>query len=161
MLWDRQGSRVVSNEPVTIGLDLATAFRRGASAAGLYPRSLAADIERVGARVATDIATGAVLAAYSPSAAARLRGALREVDALLATRHRVLGNQLTDADIRLWVVLARLDAGPNAHGAIGPRLDTYRHVWRWAQELYDVPAFRSTTRWAAFAAPFADLPPWG
>jgi glutathionyl-hydroquinone reductase len=160
LLWDRHRMRVVSNEAVTIGVDLATAFRHHAKAAELYPPRLAAAIEHIGAEVAATVATPVARALRDPAAASALRATLRSLDARLATRHRLLGNQLTDADIRLWVLLVRLDAGPNAHGGIGPRLDTYRHLWRWARELYDVPAFGTSTRFDLFAAPLADLPPW-
>jgi glutathionyl-hydroquinone reductase len=158
LLWDRHSSCIVSNDPIAIGIDLATAFRT--RAVDLYPSRLATEIERAGDSVTAQIQHPAARAVYDPSAAHAVRAALRQLDARLATRHRLLGHQLTDADVRLWVVLVRLDAGPNAHGAIGPRLDSYRHLWRWARELYDIPAFRTTTRFDTFAAPLADLPRW-
>jgi putative glutathione S-transferase len=82
------------------------------------------------------------------------------LDRQLATRRYLVGEDLSDADIRLWVRLARLDAGPNASGMIAPRLDHYPHVWRWATALYDLPAFFASTDFRRFATPFAHLPPW-
>lgn len=160
MLWDRHRLRVVSNEPVTMGTDLATAFRHHARAIDLYPAPSAAKIEQIGDEITAQVAAPAARAHLDRAAASVLRAALRRFDARLATRHRLLGTRLTDADIRLWVQIVRLDAGPNAHRTIGPRLDSYRQLWRWARELYDLPAFRSTTRFETFAAPLADLPAW-
>jgi glutathionyl-hydroquinone reductase len=71
-----------------------------------------------------------------------------------------LGDELTLADVRLWVLLVRFDAGPNATGAAGARLPTYENVWRYARELYARPAFRDTTDFDSFTAPFAESDSW-
>ena len=46
------------------------------------------------------------------------------------------------------------------HGAIGPALPAFAHLWEYARRLYARPEFRGTTRLSAFAAPFANLPDW-
>ena len=97
---------------------------------------------------------------YDPTTADRLLAAFRDLNARLAHRRFLLGDAITVADVRLWVTLVCYDAGPNAHGAIGSKLSAYRHLGRYARELYSRPAFRETTDFAAFIAPFADVPVW-
>jgi putative glutathione S-transferase len=99
-------------------------------------------------------------AVYDSPTAGRLLATFRDLNARLARRRYLLGDAITVADVRVWVTLVRYDAGPNAHGAIGPKLSAYPHLWRYARELYSRPAFRTTTDFAAFAAPFADVPAW-
>jgi len=44
----------------------------------------------------------------------------------------------------------RYDVGPNARRGINPGLHVYPHLWRYARNLYQIPAFRDTTDFAAF-----------
>ncbi|MBN9619537.1 MAG: glutathione S-transferase C-terminal domain-containing protein, partial [Actinobacteria bacterium] len=99
-------------------------------------------------------------ALYDVTARDQLLAAFARLDRRLAGRRYLLGDAITSADARLWVSLVRYDVGPNAHGSIGPRLESYPDLWRYARDLYAQPAFRDTTRFAAFAAPFAVLPDW-
>jgi putative glutathione S-transferase len=161
VLWDRPTSTILSSSPVGIGIDLATAFRTGVGAIDLLPAAHLAAIEQMSQRVASEIESQVGCAVYKSTAATKLRAALARFDSLLGEHSHLVAARLTDADIRLWVQLVRYDAGPNAHHAIGPRLDTFPNLWRWAQQLYALDAFASTTDLDRFAAPKADLPPWG
>jgi putative glutathione S-transferase len=159
VFWDKQTGAVVSDSPDQIVADLLTAFDFTARAAGMaVGPAVDAAVDRLKRACAGGFNAGAAL--RDPSRRPAFRRALSDLDRRLATRRRVLGADLSDADIRLWVRLARLDAGPNASGTIGPRLDHYPNVWRWATALYDLPAFAGNTDFRRFAAPFADLPPW-
>jgi putative glutathione S-transferase len=160
LLWDRRTGRIVSNDPDTMAIDLTTQFRAWADpAADTFAEALRAGVEVI------DATYGSTLreigrAVYDRAAAHRVTGALRELDQRLASQPYLLGERMTDADIRLWVLLVRYDAGANAHGVIGPRLDSYRNLWRWALDLYARPAFADTTNFGAFSAPFANVPDW-
>jgi putative glutathione S-transferase len=122
-LWDRETGRIVSNDFATLGIDLATQFRKWARA-DTYPV------------------------------------ALRRLDRMVANHEYLLGPTLTEADVRLWVTVVRYDAGPNAHGRIGPRLTAFPNLWAYARRLYRHPAFRDTTDFASFTAPLAGVPDW-
>jgi putative glutathione S-transferase len=156
VLWDRTTASILSTSPVGIGIDLATVFGTG----DLRPTGLVPAIDAMGRRIATDVESQLGCAVYQRTAAVALRRTLAQFDDLLSTREYLVGAQVTDADIRLWVQLVRYDAGPNAHGAIGPRLDSFVHLWAWARRLYALDAFGETTDFARFSAPMADLPPW-
>jgi putative glutathione S-transferase len=161
-LWDRFTSRVVSNECTGIGIDLATRFRHLAERpVDTYPATLRDRIDHLDRwlRPAVNEGVGAAARGSRP-ARQRLLEAFEMLDARLAHADHLVGGVLTEADVRLWVTLARYDVGPNAHRAINPGLHVYPHLWRYARTLYRLPAFRDTTDFAAFAAPGATLPNW-
>lgn len=150
VLWDRRGSHIVSNDPDGIDAGLA---------GSLYPHAHREEIDELSRWIERTIQLGP--AAYDDRARAELLGGFGTLSARLANRRYLLGDELTLADVRLWVSLVRYDAGPNAHGAVGPKLPAWEHLWSYARGLYQLPAFRSTTRLRAIAAPFATLPDWG
>ncbi|MEU7866583.1 glutathione S-transferase C-terminal domain-containing protein [Dactylosporangium sp. NPDC049140] len=124
-LWDRHLARVVSNDFKGIGIDLATRFRKVATpVVDTYPEHLRAEIEDTDVRVDS----GARLAA---------------LDERLADREYLVGGVLTEADIRVWVHLARL----------GPRITEYPNLYRYARDLYRIPAFRDTTDFTTYPTP--------
>jgi glutathionyl-hydroquinone reductase len=84
--------------------------------------------------------------------------AFRALEHRLSENRYLLGPTVTEADIRLWVTLVRYDVGPNAHGNVGPRLTSFPSLWAYARDLYALPAFRDTTDFASFSAPFASRP---
>jgi putative glutathione S-transferase len=77
---------------------------------------------------------------------------LTQLDAHLATRTYLLGDELVPSDMWLFSLLVRFDQvyGP------GFRLHRYRvrdfpHVWRYLRELYQIPACSVTTDFAAIS----------
>lgn len=126
-LWDRVTGTVLSNDYRTIGIDLATQFGTWSNGADTYPAGLEAEIERYEGR--PDPETFGTL------------------DAQLADRPFLLGDRLTDADVRVWVHLVRSN---------DTRLTEHPNLWRYATELHRVPAFQATTRLETFKP----LPAW-
>ena len=129
-LWDRVTGRVVSNQFRTIGIDLATQF--GALATPLidtYPADLADDIEQLDAWIGPNVNRGVnAVAGNTPSALlARdlLLDTFRELDKRLSTSRFLLGDRLTEADIRLFVTLVRYDQTVNADRTINAGLAEY------------------------------------
>lgn len=161
-LWDRRTATVVSNECGGIGIDLATRFRHLASdPVDTYPEALRDRIDELDRwlRPAVNEGVGAAARGSEPARTALLE-AFEVLDTRLATTGYLVGDVLTEADIRLWVTLVRYDVGANARRTINPGLHVYPHLRRYARELYEIPAFRETTDFAAFAAPGADLTGW-
>lgn len=164
-LWDRRTGRVVSNEYAGIGIDLATQFGAWSNGADLYPDDLRDDIEDLDGWIGPAVNHGAHAATGSGPEAAAARVALLDAFARLDDRldgsRFLLGDRLTEADVRLFVTLVRFDARPNADRAIVTGgLPAYPHLWRYARELYRRPAFRATTDFGSFTAPGATLPDW-
>ncbi len=161
VLWDRRTGRIVSNDPGTIDLDLATAFAAGPSGSpvDLYPPADRDRIDELSRQVAA-LERTIPRAVYHHAARYDLRALLSALDERLGRSRFLLGPSLTVADLRLWVVLVRYDAGPNANGAAGPPLTSFTSLWAYARDLYSHPAFRDSTDFAAFTAPFTRLPDW-
>ncbi|MGA8115603.1 MAG: glutathione S-transferase C-terminal domain-containing protein [Actinocatenispora sp.] len=155
-LWDRVTGTVASNDYQAMGIDLATRFGGPTT----YPSELAEQIDEVDAWLGPAVNHGVGQAARDAAARAELLEAFERLDNLFARRSYLVADQLTEADVRLWVTLVRYDVGPNATGAIGPRLSEFPHLWHYARARYRHPAFRATTRFDAFTASGATVPNW-
>ncbi|MFC4043511.1 glutathione S-transferase C-terminal domain-containing protein [Dactylosporangium siamense] len=133
-LWDRGTAQVVSNDFKGIGIDFATRFRHVATPViDTYPEAHREEIEQLDAWLNPAVNRGA------PGSTAFL-DALGTLDERLATRRYLLGPAITEADIRLYVTLVRLEL----------RLADFPHLWDYARDLYTVPAFRDTTDFTTY-----------
>jgi glutathionyl-hydroquinone reductase len=153
VLWDRETGRIVSNNFPDITIDLETQFGRWADPAfDLYPVGLRPEIDALNERVYVTVNNGVYRCGFATSqeaydsAVAALFATLDDLDQRLATRRFLLGDSLTEADVRLWVTLARFDAVYVTHFKANlRRLADYPHLWPYARDLYSIPAFRGTT----------------
>lgn len=178
-LWDREHRRLVSNDSDGIAVDLATRFTAlKTPVVDTYPVALRPEIDALHGWLGPAVNNGASLAGRHRSGGRRAAGlspaeatvAAAAKDALLwtfATLDRrlggsryLLGDVLTQADIRLWVALVRFDVGANATRAINGGLAQYPNLWAYARDLYRMPAFRDTTDFATFTQPDAEVPDW-
>ncbi|GAB2572646.1 glutathione S-transferase C-terminal domain-containing protein [Microlunatus antarcticus] len=163
-LWDTQTGRIVSNDYRTLGLDVATEFAELRSpGVDTYPEAYRAEIDELDAWVGPAVNSGVGRAAGEGPAAEQARtelhAAFRRLDDRLVDGGFLVGHGLTEADIRLWVTLARYDVqgnqGQAGAGRLGPPLSHYPHLARYAAYLAGLPAFAASTRWSAFSAPGA------
>jgi len=158
MLWDTETQRIVSNDYRTLGLDLATEFP-GLRHPGVdtYPVGHRAEIEEldrwVGPAVNQGVGRAVGTGPAAEQARAELHAAFRRLDTRLVDGGFLVGRGLTEADLRLWVTLARYDVQSNADGRLGPALSAYPHLARYSAHLAELPAFTASTRWYAFSAP--------
>ena len=152
VLWDRQTSRIVSNNFPDITIDLETQFGQWATpGADLYPEALRHDIDALNERVYSDVNNGVYRCGFATSqeayeaAVARLFAALDDLDQRLASRRYLFGEAITEADVRLWVTFVRFDAVYVTHFKANlRRLADYPNVWPYARDLYQQPAFGGT-----------------
>lgn len=160
-VWDRDRRRIATNDYATLDLDLATRFRAHAQdGLNLVPAHLAAEVDRLDRWLAPAVNHGVRSALHDRHARAALHQAFRELDLRLSSSRFLLGDQVTLADVRLFVTLVRFDVTDNADRAVHPGLDTLPHLWAYARELYALPAFRRTTDVSAFASAGATIPAW-
>ena len=117
VLWDKQSSRIVSNNFPDITIDLGTQFGEWASPAyDLYPAALRPEIDALNERVYATVNNGVYRCGFATSqpayesAVAALFATLDDLDQRLASRRYLFGDSITEADVRLWVTLARFDA---------------------------------------------------
>jgi putative glutathione S-transferase len=153
-LWDRQTHRLVSNNFPDITIDFETqftAFQRP-GAPDLYPEPLRAEIDALNAGVYQDVNNGVYKAGFATTQQAyeaafdALFTRLDELDERLATRRFLLGDMLTEADVRLFTTLVRFDAVYYLHFKCNRRrLVDYPNLWPYARDLYQHPGFGDTT----------------
>jgi putative glutathione S-transferase len=147
-LWDTKTNRVVSNDHRTLAIDIATQFP-GFRYPGIdtYPVGHRDEIEELDRWVGPSVNVGLERAGGDGPVAARARddlhAAFRRLDVRLIDGGFLVGRGLTEADIRLWVSLARYDV-QRVDERLGPPLTSYPHLARYAAYLAELPAFRAT-----------------
>lgn len=115
-LWDKKTGRIVNNESSEIIRMLNSEFAAvGADPADYYPPALRAEIDRLNAQVYANINNGVYRCGFARSQAAyedaydALFAALDDIEARLGRQRYLAGNQITEADWRLFPTLVRFD----------------------------------------------------
>ncbi|NGO13979.1 glutathione S-transferase family protein [Streptomyces sp. HC44] len=144
VLSDGWTGRIVSTHTPDILRDLARRFDgRGPD---LYPCGAETAIETVGRLCEQDINASlrpGIDAEARDTAFAALLHALDVLELRLASQEYVLGDQLTVADVQLWVTLLHLDTAHRCHldTAVAHRIAEHPHLWAYARRLAARPAF--------------------
>lgn len=152
VLWDKKKRTIVNNESSEIIRMLNSAFNDYAkSDIDYYPDSLRQDIDSINSLVYHDVNNGVYRCGFATTQDAynrafdRLFDALEELEARLSLRRYLVGNQITEADWRLFTTLVRFDAVYYSHfKANKKRLIDYSNLWSYARELYQVPGVAQT-----------------
>ncbi|TQN31842.1 putative glutathione S-transferase [Haloactinospora alba] len=153
VLWDTHTRRIVSNNFPDITIDLNECFNAWATKAiDLYPESMRSEIDDLNRRIYATVNNGVYRCGFAPSqeaydnAVAALFTTLDDLEERLSTRRYLLGDRITEADVRLWVTLARFDIVYATHFKTNVRrLVDYPNLWGYTRDLYSLPAFRETT----------------
>jgi putative glutathione S-transferase len=145
---------VVTNDFAQITLDLSTQwteFHRD-GAPQLYPDALRDEIDEVNARVYRDVNNAVYECGFAGSqqsyddAYHRLFAALDWLSERLATQRFLVGDTITEADVRLFTTLARFDAVYHGHFKCNRRkLSELPVLWAYARDLFQTPGFGDTT----------------
>jgi glutathionyl-hydroquinone reductase len=152
VLWDRETGRIVSNNFPDITIDLDTQFGAFSNGTDLYPQALRPQIDAINAVVYETVNNGVYRSGMATSqqayhdAVSKVFATLDDLEQRLAGRRYLHGDAITEADVRLWVTLARFDAVYHYHFKVNlRRLTDYPNLWGYARDLYWLPAFRDTT----------------
>jgi putative glutathione S-transferase len=149
--------KVVTNDFAQITLDLSTEWtalhRDGAP--DLYPAVLRDEIDEVDAWVYTDVNDGVYRCGFAGRQASyersfdRLFAALDRLEERLADRRYLVGDQITEADVRLFTTLVRFDAVYHGHfKANRNKLVEMPALWGYARDLFQTPGFGDTVDFA-------------
>jgi putative glutathione S-transferase len=152
-IWDRVTERIVTNNYPDITIDFETQFtafhRPGAPE--LYPAPLRAEIDQLNGVIYEEVNNGVYRAGFATSqakyesAVTTLFARLDWLENRLSTRRHLMGDQLTEADIRLFTTLVRFDAVYVGHFKCNlRRLVDYPNLWGYARDLYQRPGFGET-----------------
>lgn len=154
MLWDRQHETIVSNESADIIRMFNSAFNAFAAHPGLdfYPDGLQGAIDAINELVYDRVNNGVYKAGFATTqeayeqAATALFETLDELDARLGTQRYLAGDQITEADWRLFTTLVRFDAVYYGHFKCNLRhIADYPHLSGYLRELYQIPGVAETT----------------
>ncbi|CAO2038525.1 unnamed protein product [Urochloa humidicola] len=153
VLWDKQLKTVVNNESSEIIRMLNTEFNDIAGNPGLdlYPVHLQASIDEINELVYDAINNGVYKCGFAKKqgpydeAVTRLYEALDKCEEILSKQRYICGNQLTEADIRLFVTLIRFDEVYAVHFKCNKKLlREYPNLFNYTKDIYQIPGISST-----------------
>lgn len=153
VIVDICSGEVVTNNFPQITLDFSTEWtefhRPGAPQ--LYPEDLRAEIDAVNKRVFTEVNNGVYRCGFAGSqeayddAFARLWTAMDWLEERLSGQRYLVGDTITEADVRLFTTLARFDAVYHGHFKCNrQKLTEMPALWGYARDLFQTPGFGDT-----------------
>jgi glutathionyl-hydroquinone reductase len=150
---DVSTGQVVTNDFAQITLDFSTEWakfhREGAPQ--LYPDELRGEIDEVAQRIYTEVNNGVYRCGFAGSQEAydkaydRLFTALDWLSERLANQRYLVGDTITEADVRLFTTLARFDPVYHGHFKCNrQKLSEMPVLWAYARDLFQTPGFGDT-----------------
>ncbi|MFI6642948.1 glutathione S-transferase family protein [Streptomyces sp. NPDC050504] len=150
---DVPSGRLVTNDFQQITLDLATEWRalHRPGAPDLYPEALRDEIDAVADGVYRDVNNGVYRAGFATGqreyeqAYRDVFGRLDRLSERLAHHRYLVGDTITEADIRLFTTLVRFDAVYHGHFKCNRNKLTEDPVlWAYARDLFQTSGFGDT-----------------
>jgi putative glutathione S-transferase len=155
VLWDKKQGKIVSNHFPDISLDIGSRFNQWAKHPDLdlYPEDLRAEIDPLQDEIYRNLNNGVYRAGFAKTQSAyeQAHEVFDELDKLEKRLSQggpyLFGDRLTEADVRLWVTLARFDVVYYLHFKLNlKRIQDYPALWLYSRRLYAIPAFHDATR---------------
>ncbi len=151
-LWDRATRRIVTNDYPELTTQFETEFAAFATTdSDLYPAPLREEIDAVNRVVYEDVNNGVYKAGFAETQVAyeaafdALFARLDWLDERLSRQRYLVGDTLTEADVRLFTTLVRFDAVYYVHFKCNlRRLVDYPNLWPYARDLFQTPGFGDT-----------------
>lgn len=150
---DIESGRVVTNDYPRITLDLSTEWRafHRSGAPDLYPEPLRAEIDEVIEPIFRNVNNGVYRCGFAAGQEAydeafdALFAELDRLSTRLADRRYLLGDSITEADIRLFTTLVRFDAVYHGHFKCNRnKLTEMPVLWAYARDLFQTPGVGDT-----------------
>ena len=157
VLWDKKLNTIVSNESSEIIRMFNSAFNdliedESIRKADYYPAALQLDIDKINDFVYPNINNGVYRAGFATTqeayqeAVTDVFNALDEVENILGQQRYLVGDQITEADWRLFTTLVRFDAVYVGHFKCNlKRIVDYPNIWGYLRELYQIKGIAETT----------------
>jgi glutathionyl-hydroquinone reductase len=145
--------QVVTNDYPQITLDLSTEWRdhHREGAPELYPEDRRDEIDEVAELVFQDVNNGVYRCGFAGSQDAYERAYHRLFDRLdwleerLGSQRYLVGDTITEADVRLFTTLARFDPVYHGHFKCNrSKLSEMAVLWAYARDLFQTPGFGDT-----------------
>ena len=150
---DVETGQVVTNDFPWITHDLFFEWREHhrPGAPDLWPADVRDEMESVMKRVFTEVNNGVYRCGFAGSQEAydeaydRLWTAMDWLEERLADRRYLMGDAITEADVRLFTTLARFDAVYHGHFKCNRnKLTEMPALWGYARDLFQTPGFGET-----------------
>ena len=136
---------------ITLDMEHEWAAYHRPGAPDLYPERLRDEIEEVAALVYRDVNNGVYRCGFATTQDAydgayqRLFARLDWLGERLRTRRYLVGDTITEADVRLWPTLARFDAAYHGHFKCNRnKLTEMPVLWAYARDLFQTAGFGDT-----------------
>ncbi|WP_327042931.1 glutathione S-transferase C-terminal domain-containing protein [Micromonospora ureilytica] len=152
-LVDTRTGRVITNDYPQLTLDFSTEWRRlhAPDAPDLYPVELRPEMDALMAEIHTDVNNGVYRCGFATSQEAydeAFRALFARLDVLserLAGQRYLMGDAITEADVRLFTTLVRFDAAYHGHFKCNRnKLTEMPVLWAYARDLFQTPGFGET-----------------
>lgn len=145
-------NKIVNNESAEIMRILNSAFDEiGAKEGDYYPEELRSEIDAINEKVYHSVNNGVYKAGFATKQevyqeeVAKLFDALDELEERLGKNRYLVGDQITEADWRLFTTLIRFDSVYYGHFKCNiKRITDYKNLWRYTRELYNWPGIAET-----------------
>ncbi|CAL1699002.1 unnamed protein product [Somion occarium] len=159
VLWDKKTETIVNNESSEIIRIFNTAFNgilsKDKGSLDLYPTDLRAQIDELNEWVYETVNNGVYRAGFAASQQAYeaavypLFESLDRLEKILQSKDYLVGDRLTEADVRLFVTIIRFDVA--YHGIFKCNIRDIRNgypaIHLWLRKLYwNIPAFKETCK---------------
>jgi putative glutathione S-transferase len=153
VLWDKELNTIVNNESSEIIRMLNAEFQDFARypEVEFYPEPLRGKIDELNDWIYPEINNGVYQSGFARKQSAYSRAvkalfnALDRVEAILANSRYLTGDQLTEADVRLFTTLVRFDAVYVTHFKCNiRRIIDYPNLWGYTRDIYQVPGISET-----------------
>lgn len=153
VLWDKTQNTLVNNESSEIIRMFNSSFDAiaGEPELDLYPEALRADIDEINAVVYDNVNNGVYRCGFATTQQAyekafdSLFETLDFLEDRLSQQRYLVGDQLTEADWRLFTTLVRFDHVYVGHFKTNKkRIVDYPNLWAYTRELYQVPGIADT-----------------
>ena len=152
ILWDRQLKTIVSNESAEIIRMLNSEFSEfSGNSPDLYPVPLRDDIDQINAKIYESLNNGVYRCGFATTQASYeaafypLFDCLDQLEERLSNQRYLVGDQLTEADVRLFTTLVRFDAVYVSHFKCNKkRIADYPALSGYLCDLYHRNEFSST-----------------
>lgn len=152
LLWDKKQQTAVNNESSEIIRMLNSEFNHLSAKSGdYYPPSLQTEIDQINEFVYDNINNGVYLAGFATKqapyeqAVVKLFNALDVCEERLSMQRYLVGDQLTEADIRLFTTLIRFDAVYYGHFKCNlKQLINYPNLFNYVLDIYQKKGIAET-----------------
>lgn len=152
VLWDQERQTIVSNESADIIRMFNSAFNHlTGNDLDFYPAALREEIDALNEEIYNNVNNGVYRAGFATTQAAYEEAfgdvfrTLDKLEARLSTQRYLIGNQITEADWRLFTTLVRFDAVYYGHFKCNlRRIKDYDNLYGYLRDLYQQPGIADT-----------------